>query len=111
MRRLVHVVDRATVELEPSIVSVDNVAGFRTAMLHESCGNEWLECRSRLERLRYRGVGKRGAPDTAACQRQNLPSVRVHHDYVTAVRVQAVHRVSQLALADLLERVVDRQHD
>ena len=79
-------------------------------MLQERRRDEGLERRAGLERLGHRRISERRAADSVAGESENFPGVRIHHYDVAAFRFQAVDSDRELALADVLKRVVDGQH-
>src|ERR1700694_1534903 len=105
-----HVRNRPAVQLELSLVRIDYVAGQRAATLQKRRGDKWLERRAGLEGFRQRGVRERCVSHPIAREGENLAGVRIHDDNVAAIRAEAVYRDRQLALADFLQGVVDRQH-
>ena len=106
-----HVVYDAPIQLKLSVVGIDDVSRPRLPLLKQRRSDEGLECRTRLEWLGHSGVGERSTADTIARHRQNFTSVGIHHHDIPTIGVQTVDRNGQLALADILQRVVDgEQH-
>ena len=106
-----HVADGAPIHRQQAVMRIDRLVEAHAPFLEQRRGDERLERGARLERFgeRRRTAGVRQCP--AARQRADLARVRVEHDDVAAARVHLADRVGQRALGDVLQTMMQREHD
>ena len=103
--------NHATLELQRPVAGVDHVALARPSAGEQPSGDEWLERRSRLEGLGERRGGRRVYVLATARHGENVALMRIQHDDVPAVRAHLLHRLTERVLGDLLQLVIEREHD
>src|SRR6185437_4007759 len=80
--------------------------------VHEKLrGDERLERGTRLERLAHDGIAEEVHPLTLAGHRADLAILRIEDDDVTTIGTGPRHRIIEGLLRDLLQLLIDRQHD